>query len=297
MKNAPLTIVLAAVLLTAVTPGTSQATYAPRGASALHMSGPPPKPASLSCAKDNWPWGCVAQCESGGDWDINTGNGHYGGLQFSQSTWESFGGLKFAPRADLATRDEQITIAVKVVAVQGWGAWPQCSRRYGLSGRMTLEKPAVTKPGKGGKPGTEKQAKPAKPAKPAKNDKTNDKTEKAEKAEKADKTEKPAKGQKPAKGDGSAQGESKKQSKPAASGSGSGSGTSTAAGKSPKTAPVTKPGEATAPGWDTGAAGQPAYPDHRLEDLLIPGALLLMPRGSTLLPVPHSGAGTQRSHH
>ncbi|MGW7660884.1 transglycosylase family protein [Streptomyces sp. NPDC054756] len=291
MKNAPLTIVLAAVLLTAVTPGTSQATYAPRGASAPHMSGPPPKPASLSCAKDNWPWGCVAQCESGGDWDINTGNGHYGGLQFSQSTWESFGGLKFAPRADLATRDEQIAIAVKVVAVQGWGAWPQCSRRYGLSGRMTLEKPAVTKPGKTGKPGTEKQAKPAKPAK---NDKTNDKTEKAEKADKA---EKPAKGQKPAKGDGSAQGESKKQSKPAASGSGSGSGASTAAGKSPKTAPVTKPGEATAPGWDTGAAGQPAYPDHRLEDLLIPGALLLMPRGSTLLPVPHSGAGTQRSHH
>ncbi|MFE5188375.1 transglycosylase family protein [Streptomyces sp. NPDC056628] len=283
MKNAPLTIVLAAVLLTAVTPGTSQATYAPRGASAPYMSGPPPKPASLSCAKDQWPWGCVAQCESGGDWHINTGNGHYGGLQFSQSTWAGFGGLKFAPRADLATREEQITIAVKVVAVQGWGAWPQCSRRYGLAGRMELEKPAVTEPGKGGKPDAEKPDKPSKPAKPSKPDKPA-------------KNEKPAKGEKPAKDDEPTQGKPKKEGKPAGSGSGSGTGASTGAGESPETAPATEPEKATAPGWDTGA-DQPAYPDHRLEDLLIPGALLLMPRGSTLLPVPRPGAGTQRSHH
>ncbi|MFJ4757782.1 transglycosylase family protein [Streptomyces sp. NPDC088763] len=289
MKNAPLTIVLAAVLLTAVTPGTSQATYAPRGASAPHMSGPPPKPASLTCAKDNWPWGCVAQCESGGDWNINTGNGHYGGLQFSQSTWESFGGLKFAPRADLATRDEQITIAIKVVAVQGWGAWPQCSRRYGLSGRMTLEAPAAKRPGKSSKPAAKKPAKPAEPAKTAK-------PAKPAKGEKPAKNEKPTKGEKPAKGDEPAQGRPKKQDKPVTSGSGSGSGAPTGTGKSPKTAPVAGPGKVTAPGWDAGA-DQPAYPDHRLEDLLIPGALLLMPRGATLLPVPRSDAGTQRSHH
>ncbi|MFK4867214.1 transglycosylase family protein [Streptomyces sp. CSMPJR101] len=272
MKNAPLTIALAAVLLTAVTPGTSQATYAPRGASAPHMSGPPPKPASLSCAKDQWPWGCVAQCESGGDWHINTGNGHYGGLQFSQSTWEAFGGLKFAPRADLASRHEQITIAVKVVAVQGWGAWPQCSRRYGLAGRMTLEKPAAKKP-----------AKPAQTTKPAK-PKTEKPTTEKPKNEKPAENEKPAKAEKPAKGDAPTASKPKKPAKPAESTTGTGTG------KSPKTE------QAVEPGRETGAH-QPAYPDRRLEDLLIPGALLLMPRGSTLLPVPQNGAGTHWSHH
>lgn len=99
---------------------------------------------SFSCAKDQWPWGCVAKCESGGNWHINTGNGHYGGLQFSQRTWESFGGGKYAPRADLATRQEQIKVARKVVAVQGWGAWPHCSRRYGLRGHTPTGRPSIT---------------------------------------------------------------------------------------------------------------------------------------------------------
>ena len=144
MKCTPLTIVLAGSLLTALAQGTSQAAQAPQAphtTRAVQMAppppelGPPPKRVSLGCAKDQWPWGCVAQCESGGNWHINTGNGHYGGLQFSQRTWEGFGGGKYAPRADLASRQEQITIAKKVVAVQGWGAWPHCSRRYGLAGR------------------------------------------------------------------------------------------------------------------------------------------------------------------
>ncbi|MFE6177595.1 transglycosylase family protein [Streptomyces sp. NPDC056464] len=143
MKYAPLTIAVAAALLTSVAPGPSHAyaMHAPQVAHVEHMSGPPPKPASLSCAKHHWPWGCVAKCESGGNWRINTGNGHFGGLQFSQPTWVGFGGRKYAPRADLATRKQQIDIARKVVAVQGWGAWPHCSRRYGLKGRMTWEKP------------------------------------------------------------------------------------------------------------------------------------------------------------
>ncbi|MGG7574723.1 transglycosylase family protein [Streptomyces sirii] len=85
-----------------------------------------------ACADDQWPWGCLAECESSGDWRTNTGNGYYGGLQFWQPTWESFGGLRYASRADLATRDEQIHIAKKVQAAQGWGAWPVCARRYGL---------------------------------------------------------------------------------------------------------------------------------------------------------------------
>jgi hypothetical protein len=73
-------------------------------------------------------WDAVALCESGGNWSINTGNGYYGGLQFSPSTWLSFGGGAFAPRADLATKAQQIAIAEKVLAVQGPGAWPTCGR-------------------------------------------------------------------------------------------------------------------------------------------------------------------------
>jgi hypothetical protein len=74
-------------------------------------------------------WDALAKCESSGNWGINTGNGFYGGVQFTQSTWESFGGLRFAPRADLATREEQITIAELTRVGQGWGAWPVCSAR------------------------------------------------------------------------------------------------------------------------------------------------------------------------
>ncbi|GGP93154.1 MULTISPECIES: transglycosylase family protein [Streptomyces] len=83
-----------------------------------------------------WPWDCVADCESGGRWAVNTGNGFYGGLQFWQPTWEEYGGLAFAPRADLADRVHQIRVAQEVLAAQGWNAWPVCSKRYGLAGRM-----------------------------------------------------------------------------------------------------------------------------------------------------------------
>ncbi|WP_331768300.1 transglycosylase family protein [Embleya sp. NBC_00896] len=72
-------------------------------------------------------WDKVAMLESSGNWHINTGNGFYGGLQFTQSTWTEFGGTKYAPRADLATKDQQIAIAEKVLAVQGPGAWPNTS--------------------------------------------------------------------------------------------------------------------------------------------------------------------------
>ncbi|MFF9044457.1 transglycosylase family protein [Streptomyces parvulus] len=78
-------------------------------------------------------WDQVAACESTGDWDINTGNGYYGGLQFTQSTWEAFGGTRYAPRADLATKDQQIAVAEKVLDGQGPGAWPVCSQRAGLT--------------------------------------------------------------------------------------------------------------------------------------------------------------------
>jgi nucleoid-associated protein YgaU len=76
-------------------------------------------------------WDAVAQCESGGNWSINTGNGYYGGLQFSGSTWAAYGGTAYASRADLATKAQQIAVAEKVLAGQGKGAWPVCGK--GLS--------------------------------------------------------------------------------------------------------------------------------------------------------------------
>lgn len=78
-------------------------------------------------------WDALAGCESGGNWAINTGNGYYGGVQFDQNTWERQGGLRYAQRADLATREEQIAIAEVTRARQGWGAWPTCSARLGSS--------------------------------------------------------------------------------------------------------------------------------------------------------------------
>jgi Transglycosylase-like domain len=69
-------------------------------------------------------WEAIAQAESGGNWQTNTGNGYFGGLQFSQSSWEAAGGLQYAPRADLAAKDEQISVATKLLEMQGPGAWP-----------------------------------------------------------------------------------------------------------------------------------------------------------------------------
>ncbi|HME79047.1 MAG TPA: transglycosylase family protein [Mycobacterium sp.] len=76
-------------------------------------------------------WDAISRCEAGGNWAINSGNGYYGGVQFDQGTWERNGGLRFAPRADLATREEQIAVAQVTQARQGWGAWPVCSGRAG----------------------------------------------------------------------------------------------------------------------------------------------------------------------
>jgi hypothetical protein len=86
---------------------------------------PPPPPPAPAPSHD---WDAVALCESGGNWSINTGNGYYGGLQFSSSTWLAYGGGSYAPRADLAGKSQQIAVAEKVLAVQGAGAWPVCGR-------------------------------------------------------------------------------------------------------------------------------------------------------------------------
>src|SRR5439155_13493484 len=74
------------------------------------------------------------QCESGGDWTLSTGNGFYGGLQFTKASWLGAGGGKFAPTANKATKDQQILVAEKLLALQGPGAWPVCGPRAGLGG-------------------------------------------------------------------------------------------------------------------------------------------------------------------
>ena len=77
-------------------------------------------------------WELIARCESNGRWDTNTGNGFFGGLQFEAGTWRAFGGEQYAPSAHLATREEQIAVAQRVLAAEGWLAWPACSTKLGL---------------------------------------------------------------------------------------------------------------------------------------------------------------------
>jgi len=91
--------------------------------------------AASADAASNRSWKRLAHCESGGNWHINTGNGYYGGLQFSRSTWIGYRGRHFARRADKARRVEQIAVAHKVLRAQGWGAWPSCSSKLGLGAK------------------------------------------------------------------------------------------------------------------------------------------------------------------
>ncbi|GAA4339112.1 resuscitation-promoting factor protein RpfA [Streptomyces venetus] len=109
-----------------------------------------------AAAADSGVWDRIAQCESGGNWHINTGNGYYGGLQFAASTWSAYGGTAYAATADQASKSQQIAVATKVQRAQGWGAWPVCSARAGASGGapaasadpVTTTKSAPAKPSK-----------------------------------------------------------------------------------------------------------------------------------------------------
>ncbi|GHH71373.1 hypothetical protein GCM10018793_06430 [Streptomyces sulfonofaciens] len=98
--------------------------------------------ASAAHAADVDTWNKVAACESSGHWDVNTGNGYFGGLQFTQSTWEAYGGRAYAPRADQAGKDQQIAVAERVLGSQGPGAWPTCSERAGLAGGVPAQNAA-----------------------------------------------------------------------------------------------------------------------------------------------------------
>lgn len=97
-------------------------------AAVLTLLGSSPAPAA------SWStWDKVARCESGGNWHINTGNGYYGGLQFSRSTWNAYRLSGYPSRADLASKAQQIRVAERVLRSQGPGAWPVCGPRAGLS--------------------------------------------------------------------------------------------------------------------------------------------------------------------
>ncbi|MFK4226871.1 transglycosylase family protein [Streptomyces sp. NPDC019890] len=116
-------------------------------------------------AADSGVWDRIAQCESGGNWHINTGNGYYGGLQFSAGTWRAYGGGAYASTADGASKAQQIAVATKVQRAQGWGAWPTCSSRAGAYGsapasKATAEQPSAHK----AKPKTTFKARTSAPA-------------------------------------------------------------------------------------------------------------------------------------
>ena len=97
--------------------------------------------ASPASAASDSTWDRLASCESGGNWSTNTGNSFYGGLQFTRGTWLGYGGGSYADRADHASRSQQIAVANRVLAGQGWGAWPACSKKLGLRGLPTTGGP------------------------------------------------------------------------------------------------------------------------------------------------------------
>ena len=105
---------------------TAPVTYSqqdPSSAAPVYTAAPAPVAASSSSGVN---WNAIAACESGGNWSISTGNGFYGGLQFTEQTWLGYGGGQYASSANLATPSEQIAVAQRVLAGQGIGAWPVC---------------------------------------------------------------------------------------------------------------------------------------------------------------------------
>ncbi|TAM71574.1 transglycosylase family protein [Mycobacterium sp.] len=98
--------------------------------------------AGQAAAATDGEWDQVARCESGGNWGINTGNGYHGGVQFSASTWASHGGGEYAPSAELATKEQQIAVAERVLATQGRGAWPVCGRPLSAPSPREMPVPA-----------------------------------------------------------------------------------------------------------------------------------------------------------
>ena len=115
-----------------VPPWLARAALAATAAPASTTAAPAPAPASPAAspaAAGGVNWSAIAACESGGNWSIDTGNGFYGGLQFTEQTWLAYGGGQYAASANLATPAQQIAVAERVLAGAGIGAWPVCGAR------------------------------------------------------------------------------------------------------------------------------------------------------------------------
>jgi resuscitation-promoting factor RpfA len=132
-------------------------TRTPKGRSLLRLAvvgavaaGTPLALAGTASAAPESAWDRLASCESGGDWSTNTGNGYYGGIQFNATTWHRYGGSGMPHQASKA---QQIAVAERTLAAQGWGAWPACSRKMGLHGY-------AAEPGKSSAPVAKKASAP-----------------------------------------------------------------------------------------------------------------------------------------
>ena len=132
--------------------GRSLARFAVAGAV---VAGIPLAIAGTANAAPTSAWDALAQCESGGNWAINTGNGYYGGLQFNLTTWRAYGGTG---TPNTASKAEQIAVAERTLAAQGWNAWPACSRKMGVRGH-------AAEPGTSAAPTAKKASAPAKATK------------------------------------------------------------------------------------------------------------------------------------
>ena len=129
----PLAAVLMSLALVAgagVLTSAAQADTRPSPGATMHSSQSTPRPAPRP--RHYHAWNRIASCESGSRWHINTGNGYYGGLQISPSTWRAFGGLRYARLPHGTGKLKQMRVAERILRGQGWGAWPHCSRVAGM---------------------------------------------------------------------------------------------------------------------------------------------------------------------
>ncbi|MGW1292814.1 transglycosylase family protein [Streptomyces sp. NPDC002533] len=191
--------------------------------------------ASGASAAEASTWDRVAECESGGMWSADLGNGYYGGLQLSQETWSAYGGTEFAPRADLASRSQQISVAEKVLGDQGPKAWPSCAVISGLAVDGSL-------------PGVDPGTSPAP-------DPTTTPTDEADAPDEADESGKSGEADKSGKGEKKEKGDKGSEGGKADKGDGAGSGKSgDAAG--PSSATPTTPPSTDAPDASNGKGGK-----------------------------------------
>jgi len=125
-----MTVLIAAVLLLSQVGNPFEPTSSDAAPAPEVTEGPDPAPVPVAAVRPVWDR--LAVCESTSNWHANTGNGYYGGVQMDLTFWRRYGGTAYAARPDLASRESQVVVAERGLAVQGWAAWPACSRRLGL---------------------------------------------------------------------------------------------------------------------------------------------------------------------